>query len=220
MPIDRILLAVVLAISIVLLVLLAPAVRQTWQTYTGTRVRRQEDFTDQAPLPEPEEAERIDMLNALGYRRLGETVTRMPIGEEVARILVAADGRAYAMVLAGFDSVPGLTGFFSAWPDGTWVGTLHPRGDALEIAGLRLRVETGTLADAEASHRAAATHLVAEHGEPRRVRELADMLALDADYRTRFGGRELRSIVARSLAPAAFVLVVLVVALALLVAAR
>lgn len=219
-PIDRVLLIGVLATSIVLLLALAPGAIRTWLTYTGTRARRQEDFTGRAPMPEPAAAERINQLHALGYRRLGETVTRMPVGEQVARILASADGTAYAMVLEGFDSVPGLTGFFSAWPDGTWVGTIHPRGDPLEIDGLRLRVETGTLAEAEASHRAAVTDLAGRLGGPRHVRGLADVLALDADYRTRFGGRELRPLVARSLAPAAVIVVVLVVSIALLVATR
>lgn len=218
-PIDRILLTVLLAISLVLLLLVMPAAIRTWATYAGTRSRRQEDFTGRAPDPEPEEAERMSALEALGYRRLGETVTRMPVGEQLARILVADDGAAYVILIEAYTAAPGLTGFFSAWPDGTWLGTIQPRGDPLEIAGLRLRIETGTLAEAAMSHRAAVTQLAGRLGEPRRVRTLSDMLALDADYRTRFGGRELRPMVARSLAPACVLLVTAIV-LALLLASR
>jgi hypothetical protein len=217
-PIDRLVLLFVLVTSVVVVVGLAPNAIRTWVTYTGTRTRRQEDFTGWAPDPEPEEAERITVLNALGYRHLGDTVTHLPVGDEVARIFVADDGAAYAMLMTGLDPVPGLTGFFSAWSDGTWIGTIHPFGDPLEFAGLRLRIVTGSLEEAEASHRAAVTHLAGRLGQPRPVRDLSDMLDLDADYRTRFGGRELRPLVVRSLVPAALAVVVLVVSIVLLVA--
>jgi hypothetical protein len=47
-------------------------------------------------------------------------------------------------------------------------------------------------------HRAEAERLAEVHGPPRAVRTMADMLACDADYRTRFGGREfLQDIVVR-----------------------
>jgi hypothetical protein len=90
---------------------------------------------------------------------------------------------------------------YSAWPDGTWLGTIHPRGTPLVFRTLRLRIESGSLDEAAAVHREAVARMVPDHGAPSPVRELPDMLALDADYRIRFGGRELRPFVVRALAP-------------------
>ena len=44
--------------------------------------------------------------------------------------------------------------------------------------------------------------LRALHGDPRPVRSMPDMLALDADYRQRFGGSRLRPITMRTVVPA------------------
>jgi hypothetical protein len=66
---------------------------------------------------------------------------------------------------------------------------------------LRLRIETGSLDAAAAAHRAEAAHIADDHGSPTAAHTMADMLALDADYRIRFGGRELRPLLARALIP-------------------
>jgi hypothetical protein len=63
-------------------------------------------------------------------------------------------------------------------------------------------VVTTTLADAVATHRIGLERVRAIHGSPRRVRTIADMLALDADYRVRFGGSRLRPMTIRIVVPA------------------
>lgn len=49
---------------------------------------------------------------------------------------------------------------------------------------------------------------------------MADVLALDADYRERFGGRELRPLVVRAVAPAVLTLAALVLSLFVFLAVR
>jgi hypothetical protein len=220
MPIGKILDIGLLVASIAVLLWLTPAAIANWRTYVGTGRRRQEDATGRAPDPEPEVVERMNALEARGYRRIGETRTRTPGDEVIAWILAAGDGASYAMLTESFSSAPGLTGFYSAWPDGTWLGTIHPRGDPLEYRGLRLRIDAGRLEDAEASHRAELRRLAAGLGPPRAVRELGDVLILDADYRTRFGGRELRPLLVRSLAPAVVALVLTVFSVVLVFGGR
>ena len=134
-------------------------------------------------------------------------------------VLASDDGWAYALFADGRPE-PGLTGFYSAWPDGTWLGTIHPRGDPLEIPGLSLRIETGTLPAAEAAHRDLLTRTAQRHGPPRLVRSLTDVFALDADYRTRFGGRELRPLLIRAVAPAAAALLLTLISVALVLVVR
>lgn len=220
MSLERILAFALLAVSIALLIGLTPGAIRILRTYAGAASRRQEDVTGHAPDPEPEVTERMDALAALAYRRLGETVTRMPGDEAICRVLGADDGRVYALLVASRTKLPGLTGFYSSWSDGTWVGTLHPRGDPLEIAGLTLRVATGTIAEAEGGHRAVVSQLAARLGEPMPVRTIAEVLMRDADYRSRFGGRELRPLVARNLAPMAVAVGLTIVALWLLANVR
>ena len=208
-----------LIFSLVLLVLLVPGAIQSWRTYAGVGARRQEDATGRAPDPSPDRARRVAMCETLRYRRLGETITRIPGIDVFGTVLAADDGWAYVLLADGSPE-PGLTGFYTAWPDGRWLGTIHPRGHPLEIPGLSLHVETGTVATAEAAHRESLIRLAQEHGPPRLVRDLADVLALDADYRIRFGGRELRPLVIRAIAPAAIAVLLTVIAVALVLVAR
>ncbi len=88
-------------------------------------------------------------------------------------------------------SFGGMTAWYSAWADGTWIGTSHPIGAVIDRAGLQLRVVATTLEEAARAHRERLAATMRVHGEPRPVRAMADMLALDDDYRRRFGGGEL-----------------------------
>jgi hypothetical protein len=60
--------------------------------------------------------------------------------------------------------------------------------------------------------------LRSSHGAPRPVRSMPDMLALDVDYRERFGGSRLRPLTMRIVLPAVLAACVLVLSLVLLVA--
>jgi hypothetical protein len=63
-------------------------------------------------------------------------------------------------------------------------------------------VVSTTIADAVALHREDLERLRARHGDPLPVRSMPDMLALDADYRQRFGGSRLLPITMRIVVPA------------------
>lgn len=203
MPLTRIIDFAMLALSIGVVVYFLPGAVRGVQNYVGTGSRRQQDATGRLPDPDPEVLARMQALEAVGYRRLGETLTEIPGGAGPASILASADALSYVILVAGWSSTTGLSGFYSAWPDGTWLGTIHPRGTPLAFRSLRLRVETGSLDAAAAAHRAEAARLANDHGSPAAVHTMADMLALDADYRIRFGGRELRPLLARALVPLA-----------------
>jgi hypothetical protein len=196
-----------------------PHAIRVWLTYTGTGHRRQEDVTDRAPDPEPDAVERIAILATLDYRPIGDTRVRLPSDDRFAKILVAGNLESYAIVDSTNPST-GLTGLYTAWPDGTWIGTLHPYGDPHERPGLQLRVHTGKLGDAVSAHRSWADQLRPDHGDPRPIERMPDVLALDADYRQRFGGRELRRAVIRALTPTAIVLLATVASLYLFATTR
>jgi hypothetical protein len=218
MSTERLLALVTFGLSAALLIRMTPGAIGAWRVYTGTGARRQEDATGQAPLPSPELAGRMGDLAAVGYREIGETRLVLPDDELFAWIMAADDAASYAILVESRILAPGMTGLYSAWPDGTWLGTLHPRGDPMERAGLHLRVARDSLIEAVRSHRTALDGLRRAHGQPRRIERMVDMLALDADYRRRFGGRELRPQVVRILFPVALAVAVTAISIVLVVA--
>jgi hypothetical protein len=211
--VERLIGVGLLAVTAVFLVrLLVQAVR-VLQTYSGTSERRQEDATASAPAPEPDTAERVASLGILGYHQIGTTRVVLPFGVQYGRIMAADDESSYAIVVDAPQGVPVLSAFYSSWPDGNWIGTMYPSGDRHQRPGLQLSVSSGSLGDAVATHRAAIERMRGAHGHPRPIARMADVLALDADYRQRFGGRELRPLVVRSLAPTVALLAVWLVSL-------
>jgi len=156
------------------------------------------------------------LLSESGYHHIGETSLDLPGGRRFAWVMAADDGDSYAILAGGTVGVP-LTGIYSAWADGTWLGTMHPTGTPSDRQGLQVRVVRTTLGDTVEVHRAGFERLRAVHGTPRQVRAMPDMLALDADYRERFGGSRLRPLVVRNIVPAILSAGGLVLALVLLV---
>ena len=209
-----------LILSGTLLLRLAPAAIRSWLVYSGTGQRRQQDATRTAPEPRPDVAERMDEVAYFGYHAIGTTRLELPVGERFARILTANDGESYAIVVDGTTPLIGMSAIYSAWPDGQWLGTMHPRGQPLDRPNLKLRVVTTTLEDAISEHREAVARMRATHGAPKRIERMADMLMLDADYRLRFGGRELRRITFRAIAPALLTAALTILSIVLLVVAR
>lgn len=126
MPTADIADAAALVVFLVLLGLFAPGAARSWRTYSGVSGRRQEDATGRAPAPDGELAERIGALEALGYRRIGETWTSMPSGGGFVWVLASTDEETYALLAPGPRQRVGLTGIYSAWRDGQWLGTLYP----------------------------------------------------------------------------------------------
>ena len=201
MTIERAAALGIAVVSGLLVARLGPGAIRSWMIYSGTGKRRQMDASGQAPAAPPGVRDRMALLVESGYRHIGETRVDLPVGPRFAWIMAAANGDSYAIVAGGTGRVA-LTGLYSAWPDGMWLGTIHPMGNPTERAGLQVRVVTRTLDDAVETHRAGLERLRSVHGDPRAVRSMPDMLALDADYRERFGGSRLRPAAIRIAIPA------------------
>jgi hypothetical protein len=216
MPIERILAIGLLIVSSVMVVRFAPGAVRSWQIYAGTGKRRQKDAAGLAPETPLGVRDRLASLGEVGYRHIGETRLELPVGERFAWIMAADDGESYAILAGGMSGVA-LTGIYSAWRDGMWLGTMHPIGSAADRPGLQIRVVTTTLADAVTTHRAGLERIRPVHGVPRAVRTIPDMLALDDDYRTRFGGSRLLSITIRNVLPAVLAAAVLALSFGLLI---
>ena len=164
-------------------------------------------------------SDRANLLAPLDYHRLGETRLVLPVGEQFAWIVAAGDAESYA-ILVNAPASGGLTGIYSAWLDGTWLATMHPRGQPFDRQGLQVRIVSTTLEDAVATHRAGLERLKASHGPPRPIRTMGDMLALDADYRMRFGGSRLRPLMLRIVVPTLLVALIALLSLVLVLTAQ
>jgi hypothetical protein len=213
---QRIVEAILVIASGLLLARLGPAAIAVWRIYAGTGRRRQVDATNRAPAAPSGVRDRLALFGDRGYSALGITGLALPGGERFAWIVAADDAASYA-ILAGAASGMGMSGIYSAWPDGTWLGTLHPIGAATDRPGLQVRVVGSTIDDAIAVHQAGMERLRLDHGHPRPIRTMVDMLALDADYRERFGGSRLRSRTFRSVGLAILAAAVFLLAAFLLV---
>jgi hypothetical protein len=214
--IERILAIGLTVASALLLFRLGPRAIRSWRIYSGTGQRRQQDARGRAPATPPGVLDRQALLSELGYHSIGETSLDLPGGERFGWIMAANDADSYAILAGGTGGVP-LTGIYSAWADGTWLGTMHPIGTPTDRQGLQVRVVHTTLADAVEAHRAGFERLRSVHGSLRQVRVMPDMLALDADYRERFGGSRLRPLAIRNVIPAVLTAGVLVLSLVLLI---
>ncbi len=217
---ERLLALAALAIGAAVFIGHLPHAVRVWRTYSGVAQRRQEDVTGRAPEPSQEMSQRIGILATLGFHEIGGTRVVMPLGDGYSRIMAADDAGSYAIVVESGGHPHGLTALYTAWPDGTWIGTFHPSGDRHERPGLELSVISGTLGEAVQAHRSRVESLRPARGRPRPIEQMTDVLALDADYRQRFGGRELRPLIIRTLLlPMSALLLVIAVSLFILLTA-
>jgi hypothetical protein len=203
-------------LAVVLLARSGPVALGSWRIYAGTGRRHQEDAGLRAPVMPPGVQDRMAILAESGYHEIGVTRLELPDGERFAWILAAGDAESYIILAGGLSGVP-LTGIYSAWADGTWLGTMHPRGTPIDRGGLHIRIVPTSLGLAVTEHLAGLARIRAVHADPRPVRTLADMLALDLDYRKRFAGTAIRSLTLRNMVPGILSAGALVIAILLLI---
>jgi hypothetical protein len=214
---ERTLALVLFIVSGILVTRLVPAAWRVWRIFVGTRDRRQHDAAGTAPLPSPSIANRIDALAELGFERLGETYVDLPgYARRFAWQFVDDTRTTYAASVPS-GPVGALTVMYSAWPDGTWLSTMHPIGETEDEADFVVQTVATDLASALRAHRARQATLRTTKGTPRSIESMTDLLALDAEYRRRHGGRTLVRRVIRIVTPAILTLVLAVVSLALLI---
>jgi hypothetical protein len=214
---ERTLALVLFIVSGILLTRLGPSAWRVWRIYSGTRARRQQDAAGTAPLPSPAVADRIERLTSLGFARLGETFVDLPgAGRRFAWQFVDDTNTVYAAIVPT-GPVGALTVLYSAWPDGTWLSTMHPIGETEDEPDFVVQTVASDLDSALRVHRTRLTGIRAAKGAPRSIESMTDLLALDADYRRRHGGRTLVPRVVRIVLPAVLTVVLAVVSFALLV---
>lgn len=202
MPIERILAAAGLIISLLLLSRFAPPAWRAWQIYSGVRSRRMADAGPLEISPPEAVAARLDELEALGFTRIGERFLQLPGTPLRYEWLVGeASGETYVIVVPVL-GLGTLVACYSSFDDRTWVVTMFPRGESIVRRDFFASFVSTNLVDMLAAHRRQVAKLRAAHGSPRSIRTMADTLRMDAEYRTRHGGLTLRRLTYRQIGPA------------------
>lgn len=202
MTADRVLALVGLVLSLLLLTRFGPPAWRTWRIFAGAKTRRMADAGPlEIPPPVPV-GDRLDELEALGFRRIGERYLQLP-GSPLRYEWLVGDESGETYVVAVPSVVVGtLVAAYSSFDDGTWVQTNFPRGETIVRRSFFASFVPTNLTDMIAAHRRQVDTLRAAHGNPRLIHTMADTLRMDADYRTRHGGATLRRLTLRIMTPA------------------
>ncbi|HEV2006151.1 MAG TPA: hypothetical protein VGQ85_05995 [Candidatus Limnocylindrales bacterium] len=202
MPIERILAATGLVLSLLLLWRFGPSGWRAWQIYSGVRSRRMSDAGPLEITPPDLVASRLDELEALGFTRIGERFLQLPGTPLRYEWLVGEpSGETYVIVVA-VAGIGTMAAGYSSFDDGTWVQTNFPRGASITRRDFFASFVSTNLTDMLAAHRRQVATLRAAHGTPRSIRTMADTLRMDAEYRTRHGGVTLRRLTFKLISPA------------------
>jgi hypothetical protein len=131
----------------------------------------------------------IAELQALGFRRLGESQVespeQMPLGK--AWVFVNAEGTVFVEVIAVGQLSP--CGFTTTFVDGTVTQVFYPQGESIEDPDFVQHRNNVSIKDAYRQQLEQITTLYATHGAPRSIRTMPDCLDVSALYRERYEQR-------------------------------
>ncbi len=157
--------------------------------YAGIDGRRPDDISHLAPPPPPELQPAVAALQGLGFRRLGETSTPLPIRlrQATSWLFVDADGTTHA------EAAPmgklAVVGLVTAYGDEAAVETLCPIGERIDDPDYRSHTVTASIEAAYRHHAKQAADFATAHGAPRRIENMGDALQWDAVFRRRYARR-------------------------------
>jgi hypothetical protein len=158
--------------------------------YIGVPKRRPTDAS-QLNLPFPTNAQAtIDQLIVLGFHRLGETYTRMPLAMSPGPSWIFIDDQMTTQAEI-VDITPG-TFFITVFSDGSVVETGFPQGENIRTPNFLSQTVTTSVAVAYQQHVQSAIEFQASHGKPQELHSMKDYLHWDSIYRTRHAQRKMR----------------------------
>ncbi len=158
--------------------------------FIGAPKRRSRDVTERKrPLPALGQ-KIVDDLSKLGFRRLGEAETALPLYPAMTEwILVDGDETTTAELMVR--PTGPMIQFSTVFGDKSVVESGQPVAENIEDPDFRARMVPGTLQDCYQAHRQAGSDWSNKHGEPRRISTMDEWLTEDANYRQRFAQRKL-----------------------------
>lgn len=150
----------------------------------GAKNRRPQDISAENRQPTPNAARLIAELNTMGFTRLGETLTKIPLmGKGVTWLLVSADKTDTAEVIDIGRGMPAMVQFSTVFMDEAVLETSYPIGENQDSALHRARYNTESLASAYQQHLTERAAMQTEHGSPRPISNMPQYQEWDIRYR-------------------------------------
>lgn len=163
--------------------------------YAGVSKRRAEDISHKDISPSPTLAPVVDSLISLGFTRLGETLTYLPLASlgGITWLFLDESGTTCADVVevGDVDAKPMLA-FWTTFDDAATVETGYPTGERIDTSDLRSHTVPSSVKDAYQHHLQQAADFGSHHGAPIRFRNMDDYLQQEAIYRKHHARRKLR----------------------------
>ena len=159
--------------------------------YLGTPNRRPTDASHLNLAPPVNAQDSINILIELGFQRLGETYTRMPLAMSPGPTWIFIDHPKTTQAEI-VEITPGAY-FTTVFTDGAVVETGYPQGENITTANLLSHTITTSVGDAFQHHMLNVQEFQERHGSPRTIKSMKEYLHWDKIYRTQYAqGKMLR----------------------------
>jgi hypothetical protein len=163
--------------------------------YAGLSKRRGEDISHKGISPSSTLEPVVDSLISLGFTRLGETLTYLPLVSlgGITWLFLDESGTTCADVIevTGVDAKPMLA-FWTTFDDAATIETGYPTGERIDISDLRSHTVPSSVKDAYQHHLQQVADFGTHHGAPIRFRNMDDYLRQEAIYREHHARRKFR----------------------------
>ena len=163
--------------------------------YAGAPKRRAEDISHKDISPSSTLKPVIDVLISLGFTRLGETLTYLPLVPFGGITWLFLDEKGTTCVdiveVGDVDAKPMLA-FWTTFDDAATVETGYPTGERIDTPDFRSHTVPGSVQDAYQHHLRQVADFGAHHGAPIQFRGMDDYLQQSAIYREHHARRQLR----------------------------
>ena len=158
--------------------------------FMGVPKRRPTDASHLTLVPPSDAQPTVDRLITLGFHRLGETYTRMPLAMSPGPTWIFVDEQSTTQA----EIVPINPGVFftTMFPDGSVVETGFPQGEDIATPDFLSQTVTTSIEDTRQLHQQNVAEFRLVHGVPQPINSIEDSLHWDRIYRTRHAQRKMR----------------------------
>lgn len=163
--------------------------------YAGVSRRRAEDISHKEISPSPTLEPLVASLIPLGFTRLGETVTYMPLTPfpGITWLFLDENGTTCADIVEIGDVDPKpMVAFWTMFNDTAAAETGYPTGERIDTPDFRSHTIPDSVQDAYQQHLRQVADFGIYHGSPIRFKSMNDYLQQSAIYREHHARRKMR----------------------------
>jgi len=155
--------------------------------------RRRPTNASHLNLPPPANIQStVDLLVGLGFQRLGEMYTRMPLAMSPGPTWIFTDGTMTTQAEI-VEITPGVY-FTTIFMDGSLVETGFPHGETIATPNFLSQTITTSMDEAFKQHKLSVGDFQTEHDTPQPIRTMDEYLHWDKICRSRYARRKMRRV--------------------------